>query len=358
LFENFGNHKKISAEERGSHMRSAMFNDKQKQEYIDFEATNEGALKRYFVRIAPKEDEYSKDIIEMKLDEALDSLKSLKIRREESRGHLLSLLRGYRNWAFTNGKTKNKDVIGIITPESIGTDDAVKESMIGSPEHLQLIFDDPLDYEYYENKSKMSELLLRLLYEGMTLEEIRALKKTDISGANMIKTIHSAEFIVSDDIARLWKQCAEMDHYEKKNGRSTFSNKKDVNEYTQYALVESVYLFRTIASSKSYPNTMMTLDSLRKIILAVFSACEKKTIPARNINYSGIFYKFLQTERAGKAVTPDTIAQYFRIPYNEQSNLHTMTRKWRIDYEDWKIAFGYMQTQVPERNPAAKPVLP
>jgi len=323
-------------------MGTAMYNDKQKQEYINFEATNEGALKRYFVRIAPKEDEYSKDIIEMKLDEVLDSLKSLKIRREESRGHLLSLLRGYRNWAFTNGKTKNKDVIGVITPESIGTDDAVKENMIGSPEHLLLIFDDALDYEYYENKSKMSELLLRLLYEGMTLEEIQALKKTDISD-NSVKTINGAEFVVSDDIIRLWKQCAQMDFYEKKNGRSTFSNKKDVNEYTKYDLVESVYLFRTIASSKSYPNTMMTLDSLRKIILAVFSACEKKTIPARNINYSGILYKLLLAERAGKTITPEIIAQYFRIPYNEQSNLPTMTRKWRIDYEDWKIAFGYMQ---------------
>jgi hypothetical protein len=322
-----------------------MYNAKQKQEYIDFEATNEGAMRRYFVRIAPKEDEYSKDIIDMDLVQLLDSLKSLNIRRAESRGHLLSLLRGYRNWAYLNKKTKNKDVVGIVTPESIGTDEAVKVNMIGSPEHLQLIFDDALDYEFYENKSKMSELLLRLLYEGITLEEIQALKKTDIDyNGNKVKTIHGTEFTVSDEIAQLWKQCAKMDYYEKKNGRALFSDKANVNEYTKYDLEESVYLFRTIVSNKSYPNTMMTLDALRKVLLSVFSACERKTIPARNINYSGIFYKLLQAEKAGTVITPEVIAEYFRIAPNEKYYLANMTRKWRVDYEDWKIAFGYMQS--------------
>jgi integrase len=326
-----------------------MFNEIQKQEYIDFESTNESALKRYFARIAPKEEEYQKDIVDMDLDEAMDTLKSLKVRREESRGHLLSLIRGYDNWAKLNGKSKNVHVISRIPPEAIGTDDVYLETMIGSPEHLDKIFDDALDYENYENKSKSHELLFRLLYEGMTLEEVQSLKKSDIDyDERKVKTIHGTDFIVSDYISRLWKECAVMTYYERKNSRSASAKSTNVNEYSKYELNDSRYLFRTIVGTKSHTDVMMTLDSLRKMILNVFLACEKKTVPARNINYSGIFYKLYMLEREGNSITPEIIADYFRISYNEESNMPTITRKWRIDYEDWKIAFGHMQHQVPE----------
>jgi hypothetical protein len=320
-----------------------MFNEKQKQEYIDFEATNGGALKRYFVRVASKEDDYSKDIADMDQAEILDTLKSLGIRREESRGHLLSLMRGYVNWAILNGKTKNVNVLDKITPESIGTNEAVKENMIGSPEHLQFILDDALDYEYYKNKSKMSELLLKLLYEGITIEEVQAFKKTDIDPReNRIDTVTGKQFFVNAQLTRLWKECSGITYYEKKNGRSMYAKSSNVNDYTKYDVNDNMYLFRTIIGTKGNSSSMMTLDSLRKIILSVFSACEKKTIPARNINYSGIFYKLLLLEREGKAITPGVIAEHFWLTFNGQTNLSAVTRKWRIDYEDWKIAFGYM----------------
>ena len=325
-------------------MFSGMYNGNQKQEYINFEATNEGALKRYFARIADKENAYSKDIADMNLSELLDSLKSLNIRREESRGHLLSLLRGYVNWAILNNKTENANIIGQVTPESIGTDNAIKETMIASPEHLQLIFDDALDYENYENKSKMSELLLRLLYEGITLEEVQAFKKTDIDyEERKIRTVNDTDFIVSDYIARLWKDCTTITYYERKNSRAANAKTSNINEYTKYDLHDNKYLFRTIIGKKGNSNDMITMDTLRKIILAVFTACEKKTIPARNINYSGIFYKLYSLEKEGTVITPEIIAEYFRIKYKQGDYLSNITRKWRIDYEDWKIAFGYMQ---------------
>jgi len=322
-------------------MRSGMFNEPQKREYIEFEVTNEQALDRYFRRIAPKEKEYSKDIVDMKLDEALDTLMSLGIRREESRGHLLSLLKGYANWAFSKGKTKNKNVIGVLTPASIGTDDAVKESMIASPEHLKEILETGLDYVDYESKSNMSELLLRLLFEGITLEEIQALKKTDIDEHNRIKTIHGKEFTVSEDLAGLWKKCTKITSYEKKNSRAAGSKKKNINEFSELVLADNEFLFRPVLSVSVNEKDMITLDSLRKIIVAVFYACERKTIPARNINYSGIFYKLLLLERQGTKLTPEIYAEYFRVAENSKNYLTNLTRKWRIDYEDWKIAFGY-----------------
>jgi len=324
-------------------MRPVMFNEKQKQDYITFEAATDGSILRYFVRIASKETEYSKDLADMNLTQLVDTLKSLNIRREESRGHLLSLLRGYVNWCILNGKTTNTNVINQITPESIGSINAVVDNMIGGPKHLNQIFEDALDYENYENKSKMSELLLRLLHEGITLEEIQAFTKNDINYDNSeIKTVHGMTFKVSDEIACLWKECTNIDFYEKKNGRSQVSKKSNVKEYTKYDLVNNKYLFRTIVSNKVNANDKITLDSLRKIILTVFTACEKKTIPARNINYSGIFYKLYLLEQEGKEITPELLIEYFRITYDEKSRLKNITRKWKIDFEDWKIAFGYL----------------
>ena len=324
-------------------MRFDMYNEKQKQNYLDFDATNEGSLKRYFVRIAPKEAEYAKDLADMNLPQLVDTLKSLNIRREASRGALLSLLRGYVNWCILNGKTANENFISQITPESIGSVEPIIENMIGSPEHLNQICEDALDYVNYENKSKMSELLLRLLYEGITLEEIQAFTKSDIDyDTNEIKTILGETFKVDDNLARLWKECTKLTFYEKRNGRAEVSKKSNVNEFTKLDLVDNKYLFRPTANNRVNDNYMITLDSLRKVLLAVFTNLEKKTIPARNINYSGIFYKLYLLEQDGTEITPEILAKYFRVTYNENSRLANITRKWGIDFEDWKIAFGYL----------------
>ena len=324
-------------------MRYDMYNEKQKQEYVDLEGTNEDHLKRYFVRIAPKEKEYAKDITEMSLPELKDTLMSLNIRRYDSRSALLSVLRGYVNWAILNKKTNNASVIDKLTPESIGTGEVVQENMIGSPEHLQELFDTALDYENYENKSAMSELLIRLLYEGMTLEEIQSLKKADLDfDGKKVQTVLGTVFHLNDDIAILWRKCSKITSYEKKNSRAMLAkNTKNVEEYVNYELIDNKYLFRTIVTNKNDPISMITLDSLRKTLLAVFTAAERKTIPARNINYSGIFYKLLQLEKEGNVITQEVIAKHFRITYNEHSNLPALTRKWRVDYNDWKLAFGY-----------------
>jgi integrase len=324
-------------------MQSNIYNENLKQQYMEFDGANADSIKRYFVRIASKEFDYSKDIVEMTQDELIDTFKSLNIRREESRGHFLSLIKSYVNWAILNDKTQNGNAIARITPESIGTEEAVKDNMIKSPEHLQEILDDALDRENYENKSKMCDLLFWLLYQGIRLEEIQALKKDSIDfNTNTVTTILGTEFSLSDDIARLWKECATITYYEKKNGKSQYAKSSNVSEYVKYDLVDNKYLFRSIVGNKVNTNTMMNFNQLRKLIAYVFDACEKKTIPARNINYSGIFYKLYLLEKEGHSITPEIIAKYFRIKYNASSNLPTVTRKWRIDFEDWKLAFDYM----------------
>ena len=77
----------------------SLYNEEIKKEYIDFESKNSDAIRRYFQRIYDKENEYKKDIYDMNREELLDTITSLNIRREESRSHFISLLRGYIIWA-------------------------------------------------------------------------------------------------------------------------------------------------------------------------------------------------------------------------------------------------------------------
>jgi hypothetical protein len=322
-----------------------VYNDKQKQTYLDFEGVNTDSLKRYFIRIEPKEEEHQKDISQMNQEELIDTLQSLNIRREESRGHLLSLMRGYINWVklHEHGAPNLPNSINTITPESIGSDSAVKDTMIKNPEHLQSLLDDGLDYINYENRSKITKLLFWLLYQGILLEDMPSLRKDSIDYSNyVIKVSNNKTYQIDDKTIKLWKDCVVISYIEKKNGRSIISKRSDTNEYSKYDLIDNEYLFRPIVGNKGYTNQKSSIHTIRKMLSGVFEACDMKSIPARNINYSGIFYKIYLREKEGEKITPEIIAEYFTIKYKDRVELIANTRKWRIDYEDWKIAFDYI----------------
>jgi integrase len=310
---------------------------------MDSEQVNGDVLRRYFLRLAAKEEEYQQDICVMQRRELADTLKSLNIRREETRGHLLSLLRGYIDWARLNGVENVQKVIHLITPESIISDDSVKTSMIKSPEHLKEILDDGLDYTNYENRSKVVTLLFRLLYQGIPLDEIRSLKKTDIDyNTGIIKISDEKTYQIDTELAALWKECASITYIEKRNGKADTAKSKTVMEFIKYDLADNDYLFRKIAGSKADSNEPCSLNTFRKMVAYAFAGNEAKTIPARNINFSGLFYKLYQYEQSGNEITPEVLAGFFLVKYNNRQEMLANTRKWRIDYDDWKIAFGYM----------------
>jgi len=314
-----------------------MYNPEQKQEYIDSE-TNEkirASLKRYFVRVESGETKYDKDIANMSFDELKETIESLGIRREESRGHLLSLLRGYVNWAVLNGKANNSVAINSITAESIDSQELIRKTMIKDPEHLKLVLDSAMDREDYANRSMRDELIFWLLYCGMTLEEILPLKKNDLNAEKKTITLENERYYdANDEVLRLWPHVSNITFIEKKNGKG------NVEEYTEYELVDNDYLFRSIRGSKADESRKCSISMFRSILLNALKG-KDKTIPARNIKYSGIFYKIYLLESSGTKITPDIIAKHFWIDSKSKSDLLMKTRKWRIDYDDWKSAFGY-----------------
>lgn len=324
---------------------NSIYNEQQKQEYIEFESVNSKTLTNYFKRIAAKEQEYGKDIADMNYEEAKDTITSLNIRREETRGQVISLFRGYVNWAQLNGKTNNSNILNMITAESIDSKDIIQNRMIRNPEQLQEILDNSLDYVNYENRAKRDSLLFWLLYSGLTVEEVKFLKKDSLNREDkIVTTTDGRKCSVYDTVLMLWDGCCKMTYIEKGNGqmKNSRARSNNISEYIKYDLVDSDYLFRAVAWNNTNDKEPMSTATLLSIVAKVFQDIEGVRISPTNIRNSGICYKLYLLEKDGVEITPEIVAEYFGIEYEDRPHLMLNTRRWRIDYEDWKLAFDYI----------------
>jgi hypothetical protein len=327
---------------KGAEMPSPLFNQAIKQRYIESSKPNESMLNLYFGKVATKEAEYGKDITEMHPDELIDSFRSMKLTRENYRRNMLSLFKGYFIWASENGYTTNENYLNRIQPADIVCDVTVSETMIGSPEHLRNILDEGLDYINLTNRSIATELQFKLLYLGIELKEIQALRKTNIEPeTGMITTYTNYTLQVDDDIAGLWKRCCSMKFFEKINGLAKDAKKKDVSKFALSELFDNDYLFRTPRLATSHSDDMLTINMLSKRISAVFEAAGKPTVPAKNILLSGRFYRMRQAEQQGKRLTHEDILNLHRIDFEKNDELPRLTRYIRKDYKNWLEAFNY-----------------
>lgn len=318
-----------------------MYNSDQKEEYIKYESKNEQSLTNYFKRIFENEKEYGKDIADMDEDELKSTLISLNIRREESRNHMLSLMRGYINWAKFSNKTNNNSSINNITPDVISSDNAIITQMLKSPKQVEHIINNSIKEDYYsqENRDSRDQLVLWLLYSGMTIEELQSLKKNDIDYVNKKVKTKDDIYQVNDKILALCEKCSNIKYLEK-------TGTKSKSGIINYDLLDNEYLFRPIAGQK-LRDPMCKQTIFIAIIQKIFNNYYELTgeyirVSPLNIKLSGIFYQLYEQEQMGTKITSEILAKYLKIEYSSKKELLIKIRKWKIDYDDWKLAFGYM----------------
>lgn len=321
-----------------------MFNENQKQEYIVYESANGDSLKRYFVRIEPKEKEYNKDIADMNIDELEDTVLYLGIRREDSIGHALSLMRGYINWAILNGKTANDSHINKIKPSKLTSKDAIIGQMLRSPEQVAYILDTVYNPNYYNQPSRATQnrLVFWLLYFGMKIDSLPYLKKTDIDYDN--KTVKNPVnldmfYEINDEVISLWKCQMTQTHIEKVSAH-------DKSNICYCEIIESDFLFHPIKNNKLNDDRMYNLSSLVYIVISIFDEYSKQTssrlrVSPSNINLSGIFYKLYLRELNRETITPEVLSDALRLTSTNNNSLRLAMRKYYNDYTDWKEAFNF-----------------
>jgi len=321
-----------------------MYNEDQKLEYISFEATNSRTLTRYFNRIAPREEFYDKDIADMSEEELKESLLSLNIRSITSKGHLISLIRAYINWCIENKKTENKNVAYNIKPEDIDSKHAIKIQMLRSPEQIRYILNTVYNPDIYKytNRAIQNKLVFWLIYCGLRITELSSLKKTDINYDKKIvinPVNRNAHYDINDEVVFLWERQTKQTYIEK----GGVHNKNDVY---YYELIENDFLFRPIKGNNTDTERKYSVSLLASIIIVIFrdyyeQTSEKLRISPENIRLSGAFYKLYLREINGEQITPDMMIVVLGLTPSSDSDLRLLTRKYFIDYEEWKSAFNY-----------------
>ena len=314
-------------------MAIPFYNEKQKKEYVIQEQQNAVSLRGYFRRVAEKEYEYQKDLAEMDEAELRDTFASLRIRRVETLSNMLSLMRGYVRWARFTKRISGSSPIDSIVPVSLVVEETVASQMVKSPEHFNEIVEKGVEAEigYKNNRINLTRLVMWLLYSGLEIAQLRTLKKTDIDYEN--KTVLGTP--VFDKVVPLWDTCKVITSIEKHGTRAREGT-------IEYKLLENDNMFRPIAGNKSDPHALLNGSHFHAIVSNVAKEYKNIRLTALTIKNSGIFYRLLEQEKAGSEKLLVNIAKWYNIEYADDSELAVKTRKWRIDYEEWKIAFGHM----------------
>ena len=325
-------------------MIKLMYNEEQKQEYIEHESVNEKGVTNYFKRLYPFEEELQKDFASMNRDEIIYTLSSLVgAEKETSRGHCLSLMKNYVRWAAQMGKIDNADDIEDVAPENLLSIEALKRSLFASPDYVREILGKAFIEGYFEkhNKANRIKLVVWLLYQGLTPIEIVNLKKKDLDlRDNTISVFGENDShmvnVTYDEISVLWESVAEENTLERGGAAA----------HAPYQLENSDYLIRpVIKAGKSFKGKVEPY-----IVNGFISDLCKKykenteediDITPYNIVYSGMYYHLHMLERSGVVITPLAMMDYLGIERTQKNRESSAVNGYSKDYENWKLAFGY-----------------
>jgi len=328
-----------------------IYNEAQKQKYMDAEPQNAAGLKNYFLRVGRFEEALGKDLADLNAGELGELVLSLRIRSEIAKSHLISMLRAYVKWVHSQGLNKipNQKAIEELSADDVSSKEAIKAQMIKSPKQLNLVLSTIHDNGYYnyEIKEAKENLIFWLLYNGLEVEQLRVLKKKDIDIVR--KTIFAAifnekgnivgkkEIQIDDKIIKWWQTFAKASQIERPGERLE-------KGCSLHDLTNSEYLFRPVMATGK--EKCLTLISFRATINRLFDKYTKETgIPLRvspyNIKLSGIFYNALADEKNKIQITKEYMAEKLGLKCKDSRELVMKTRRFLYDYKNWKEAFGY-----------------
>jgi len=325
--------------------KSKIYNSNQKKAYIDYEAQdnsgiNTPKLLRYFTRLAQSEIDFGKDVADMSVEEYRVAIASLEIPSEYSIGICMSMLNGYFEWTKHSGLTDNKAPLSSVPAKSISNDDTVRAKLIESPEELT----DILEYaEEFKNRGIQDALAIRLMYLGLTVEQMRYLRKDSINKRGTISVDEYnmiGKYTADKNIIDLWDAYKDMDYLER-------AKRENQIGFIRQDLTPSNYLFRRVKLKRNNHSAQVDYGFFHMITKKVFARYRNakrvdKWLSPERIRMSGAFYSLLQMEKDGHKLGHMAFAEAFDLELPKEYSyelLNKRTRKLRTDYQNWKIAF-------------------
>ncbi len=315
-----------------------MFNEQQKRSYLETlkSTATRKDIEQYFYRIKKYETPIGKDIAELNRDELRTVLTQTEIRSENSRQHMLSLLRGYVSWLRARGLGGLNSPIFDINSSFFGSTSSITKQMIRDPEQLMRIVETSVDKNSLENRFIQEALFFKLLYMGIPIEDLPKLKKKDLHASKKTISAVSGEYeIFDDEVIAMWKTFVNVDKLERVNGKSTAKEDFGLSD-----LIESDYLFRPrMPKSKTKVKEQFPVTTIKSHLNGHFQNYSKDLLVSpTKINQSGLFYKMFSE---GGPVTKERIAREFKLGDINDKNVAIKAERLLNEYYDWKIAFNH-----------------
>ena len=220
-----------------------MYNAEMKESFLNT-IENENSYKAYiraFKLTEEIETFLSKDVCEMSVNDIMSLLDLKTGARKVTAIQTMSLLKTYVDWCLQNGKIVGENNFDKISYEKINQSRAIFEQYVKDEEEFdemcKSVYKQTSDY--IESIEKPKELIVRLAFLELSIDEIVVLKKTDIDYENGIiqSPLYPLQYHATKRILYLCEYCANQKIAAYKN--------RDYEE----AICDNDYLIRSRAST-------------------------------------------------------------------------------------------------------------
>jgi hypothetical protein len=304
-----------------------MYNNERKEEYIsslpnyENKETNE-RIRILFQKLEPHEEDEQKDLCDMSLGEAKQSIEMLGLTSMSTKMQTISHLRKYVQWCILKGYAKTKENrIDLILAKDLDDITFVKSKFFGSLEQLQKFID-----SVFTDEQVMYKAMCYLLWIGYSENELPNIKKTDVNFSNNSICHNGKTFKnIPKNIMDLFKECI--------NVKTIFTTNK-TQKYN-----DTQYLLRSLENKKT--KTDKIVIAYIKTIISDNSKDyrknenEKLYITSKRIWESGCYYRIYEYEKNGGEVKDILVKEFDIVP--DQYKLKGFRKT--NDYINWKRAF-------------------
>lgn len=282
-----------------------------------------------FRAMEPLEQQYGVDLA-MLPTEALQSVVDTRLGiRTRSVGVAIAFLRSYFVWCKEHGYEVGNGIDGL----EIKTTEKIRNTMVSSPKHLEILLDKVFTPVQEETMDCIYRCFLWLAFSGLEDTEAMNVKINEIDFEQMLIHHGGKDYeLYKESIPAFRKGCSltEFVYINPKYSRKVVRNR-----------FPGEYLMRGIRSEK------ISLITMRSIVGTHFRDNGQKISYGR-IHLSGEFYRMYEMERAGMPADFSGIAiertnrieRQYSENYSRQKVVASIEQEYINDYANWKQAFA------------------
>lgn len=306
-----------------------MYNEEQKMRFLKETRRSPVYGASIFRATESVEEKYGVDLCLLPA-EAIQSILNEKLGiRAKSVGTACVFLKAYFSWCRDNGIETGNGLEGL----SVKTEEKIRNTMVASPKHLELILDKAFDPVESETIDCIYRCFLWMAFSGMEETDAVNVKIPEVDFIRMVIRHQDREYEMYKEALPAFHKACELTKFIYQH----FNPEYKVSR----ARYPGDNLFRGFRSEK------IKVNSLRSVVSSRFHE-KKMKLSYDRLVLSGTFYRAYEMERAG--FTPDfsdvveerveRVDRAYSGSYCQKKTAASIKNELLNDYASWKHAFA------------------